>query len=355
MPLTGVTMTLDLPAGCARLRLLRQRDRAPDSRLTLPLDERGVFLRGDPERPGSFAALLDALRQSRIEGLEPLETIAYDMTAPIATKPMVRLRLTNQRNQPIQGKLQVRLGDLANQLPQRTLVRPARAEVDRRAGHRRRADPANIYPLELVFDAGRDGIARHEEPMRVNCISRAARSPSTAGSTTGTARCRKPIDVTGPGGPSFEEAMLYPFQKFGAEQAEGVAVGYVAHDDDYFYFAAKIADSTAAGRARIVSPRATRTPTSIPKSRTSRSMSAGRTVKPGEEVKLRRTPLAGRRAAVQLSPLARHSQQHAADRTGQRSDRLQCDSDGRGRLGDATCPVACRSSSGTRRPTTSLP
>jgi hypothetical protein len=54
----------------------------------------------------------------------------------------------------------------------------------------------------------------------------------------------QPIYVAGTGGPGFTEEMLYPFAKFKPQQSEGLAVGYVAYDNDHFYFAAKIADNT---------------------------------------------------------------------------------------------------------------
>jgi hypothetical protein len=284
MPWTGVTMTLDLPADCGAYDYYGNAIDAQDSPLTLPLDERGIFLRGNPEQPGSFAALLVALRQAKIDGLEPLETIAYDMTAPIASQPAVRLRLTNQRNQPIQGTLRVRLGDLQIHYPRDLSFAPREQkwiDVQVTGGV---ADPANIYPLELVFDAGREGITRHEEAMRVNWISR--RTIAVDGRLDDwSGALPQAIDVAGNSGPSFEEAMLYPFQKFGAEQAAGVAVGYVAHDDDYFYFAAKIADSSEhAGTYRF----ATRDEDAdfYPEVSYEPVDQRGRTVKPGEEAKL---------------------------------------------------------------------
>ena len=38
-----------------------------------------------------------------------------------------------------------------------------------------------------------------------------------------------------------------PFEKFERGAATGFALGYLAYDDKYFYFAAKIADSTPDG------------------------------------------------------------------------------------------------------------
>ena len=102
---------------------------------------------------------------------------------------------------------------------------------------------AVVHPLVLTFDAGGDGIARHNETMRVNLIAR--RTTNVDGKLDDwNGVLPQLIDVAGDGDPSFEEAMLCPFQRFESQQSEGVAVGYVAHDDDHFYFAAKIADGT---------------------------------------------------------------------------------------------------------------
>jgi hypothetical protein len=106
-----------------------------------------------------------------------------------------------------------------------------------------KAVATNSYPLELEFDAGKDGIARHTESMRVNLISRRTiRVDGKLDDWKGT--LPQPINVAESGGPGFTEEMLFPFVKFGSERSHGLAVGYVACDDDYFYFAAKIADDT---------------------------------------------------------------------------------------------------------------
>ena len=94
------------------------------------------------------------------------------------------------------------------------------------------------------------------------------------------------IDAADDGAPSFEEAMLYPFQRFECQQSEGVAVGYVAHDDDHFYFAAKIADGTTdEGTYRF----AKRDPNAdfYPEVSYEPVDNRGRMVAPGEEVELR--------------------------------------------------------------------
>ncbi len=244
MPMTNVSMTIELPAGCGAYDHYGNPIKTAGARLTLPLDERGVFLRGDPNRSGSFATLLEALRKSRIEGLEPLETIAYDMTAPINAKPNMKLRLTNQRNHVIEGRLKVRLGELAIEYP-KELTFKAREQkwVDVKVTGGA-ASLSNAYPLRLEFDAGEDGIARHDESMRINLIARRmVRVDGKLDDWEGV--LPQTIRVTGSDGPSFTEEMLFPFVRFDSQQSEGLAVGYMAHDDEHFYFAAKIADGTS--------------------------------------------------------------------------------------------------------------
>jgi hypothetical protein len=244
MPLTNVTMTLELPPGCAAYDYYGNALKSSDAKLTLPLDERGIFLRGNPQRKGSFKTLLDAIRQSRIDGLEPLETVAYDMTAPVKTKPVVKLRLTNQRNLPIRGSLSVQLGELDIEYPAELTFNPReRKWIDVKVAGGA-ANAANSYPLELIFDAGKDGIAWHDEPMRVNFIVR--RTIDIDGKLDDWKDVLpQTISVAASGGPGFTEEMLFPFVQFRSQQPEGLAVGHVAHDDDHFYFAAKIADDTA--------------------------------------------------------------------------------------------------------------
>jgi len=109
-PLSGATLTLK--AAGQRFSLYDFYGNAVPARrgrIEVPLDHRGFFLRGDG-RPGSFAALCAAVRQARIEGIEPLATVCHDFTAPIATKPPLRLTLINVLNRPVKGKLDLTVG-----------------------------------------------------------------------------------------------------------------------------------------------------------------------------------------------------------------------------------------------------
>ena len=208
------------------------------------------------------------------------------MTAPIETKPVVRLRLTNQHNHPIRGKLAVRLGELEIEYPEAACFRASRTEMDRREGDRRQCGCREYLSLELTFDAGKDGIARHEESMRVNFIAR--RTIHVDGKLDDwRGVLPQPIRVAGAGGPSFEEAMLFPFQRVQFAAIRGPGRRLRGPRRRLLLLRRQDRRQHAAGRHAIVSPHATRTPTSTPRCRMSRSTSAGRTVEPGEQATLR--------------------------------------------------------------------
>jgi len=212
-------------------------------RITVPLDGLGYFLRSNGSR-GSFAKLLKAVETSRIEGYEPLDVIAHDLLAPIEQKPSLRLTLANILNRPVAGELDVKLGNLQ--------LEPARQTL-RFALHETRdvllkvvagqPAPDNTYPLSLTFDAGKDGQALHEEAMHVNFI---AKRTITVDGSLDDWRGVLPQPATAGGVQTatlMEQAWL-PFAKWEDKIGQGVASGYLAYDNDWLYFAAKIADDT---------------------------------------------------------------------------------------------------------------
>ncbi|BDI30082.1 hypothetical protein CCAX7_21330 [Capsulimonas corticalis] len=207
---------------------------------TTPLNALGYFLRASG-KPGSFARLTAALKSARIEGYEPIEIIARDLTAPIAQHPPLRLKLTNILNRPVSGSLQVQLGGL-------TVAAPPTLQL---AAHETREvalevsgteSPGNAYPLTVTFDAGADGVAAHDETLHVDWIAhRAIQVDGKLDDWTGV-----PPQILSGGGiaASITEKAWLPFQNFDDAAASGQATGYLAYDDHYFYFAAKIADTT---------------------------------------------------------------------------------------------------------------
>lgn len=215
-----------------------------DGTIVIPLDGLGYFLRTSGAR-GSFDRLLAALRTGRIDGYEPLDVAARDMLAPIGTGPTIRLTLSNILNRPVSGKLTVKVAGLT--------VAPADQNLSFKPHETRDVDirvtggaarPDNTYPLTLVFDAGADGRVLHEEGMHVNLIAK--RSIKVDGDLADWKEVLpQPVrsSQAGPGAALTEKAW-FPFEKFDEKIGQGVATGYLAWDANFFYFAAKIADST---------------------------------------------------------------------------------------------------------------
>ncbi len=215
-------------------------------KIVVPLDGRGFFLRGNGQK-GSFAALLDAIRKSRIDGIEPLAKKVHDMTAPV-DKPgsSFRLELTNVLNRPVAGRLSVQVEGLK--------VEPSSQNVEFAANETKvvtlnvsgTARPENSYAMKMNFDAGKDGVSSHEENLHVNMISK--RSVVVDGNLEDwKGVLPQTIKDDGSSGPTLTEKAWLPFVKFEEGRTGGFANGYLAYDDKYLYFAAKIADSTPDG------------------------------------------------------------------------------------------------------------
>ncbi len=213
--------------------------------LVIPLDGRGFFLRGNGQR-GSFAALLSALRTSRVEGIEPIATTVHDLTAPVGERPTLRLTLTNVLNRAVRGTLTVKAGSLVlerNVQPLAFAGNETKQISLRVSGGKSAA--GNTYPLVLRYDAGKDGLAVHREEIHANVIAK--RTITIDGKLDDWMGVLPQTIVSDGGSPTLTEAAWFPFKSFDANMGQGVATGYLAADDTYFYFAAKIADSTPDG------------------------------------------------------------------------------------------------------------
>ncbi|HUU97514.1 MAG TPA: hypothetical protein VM487_17400, partial [Phycisphaerae bacterium] len=210
--------------------------------IVVPLDSRGFFLRPSGEK-GSFDKLVAAVRAAHIEGYEPVEVIVHDVLAPIESKPSLRLEMTNMLNRPIEGALSVKLGGLQVQAPPRLSLAPhetKNVEVKITGGA---AAPSNTYPLSLAFDAGKDGKAVHYEDTHVNLIARRTvnvdgKLDDWEGVLPQTVRADEKAAL------SLTESAWFPFKQFDDSIDKGLANGYLAYDDKFFYFAAKVADSS---------------------------------------------------------------------------------------------------------------
>jgi len=247
--LGGATMTLADSSGFLRGPRFYLHDfygnRVPSKggKITIPLDHRGFFLRTNGAK-GSFARLVEAVKAARIEGIEPLATECLDMLAPIEAKPALRLRLTNILNRPIQGKFSsLGLGRLHLSAPSSLSFLPHETKVVPVEIIGGAASPDNTYPLSLVFDAGPDGKAVHEEEMHVNLIAK--RTIAVDGKLDDwKGALPQTIRLADVGGATLTEQAWFPFKWFDKSLTKGFATGYLAYDADAFYFAAKIADTT---------------------------------------------------------------------------------------------------------------
>jgi hypothetical protein len=208
--------------------------------IEIPLSFRGYFLRTDGTK-GSFQKLLNALKSGYIEGYEPVEIIARDMTKRVEQKPVVELQITNILNRPVTGILQVKLGDLQLAYPTKISVKgneTITVPVQITGGN---STPDNNYALDVVFDAGKDGKAVHWEDMHVDVISKI--NVQVDGKLDEWANAIPQSVTAGKASLSVTEAAWYPFKQFD-QKSEGLANGYLAYDENYFYFAAKVADKT---------------------------------------------------------------------------------------------------------------
>jgi len=244
--LSGASMALDADERFSLFDFYGNTVPPADGRIVVPLDHRGFFLRGNG-KAGSFGALLEAVRHSRVDGIEPLAKECLDLTSRIEEKPTLRLRLTNVLNRPISGTLRVTLGDLGLQRANREVSFGAHETktitVRVTAGE---SVPSNSYGLRLVFDAGQDGRSEHEECLHVNVIAR--RTVTVDGDLAEWDGIPvQTVSAAGSDGAAIQQLAWQPFKQFDAGLDTGYANAWVAYDDSYLYFAARVADSTNEG------------------------------------------------------------------------------------------------------------
>lgn len=207
----------------------------------IPLNYQGYFLRVNGTK-GAFDKLVAAVANARIEGYEPVEIIAKDFTSPIADNPEMELQLTNVLNRPVNGTLAATIGTLNISYPKQVSLKPHETKVIKVKVVAGAPSTDNKYPLEVRFDGGKDGQAVHWENMRVNYIAK--KTISVDGNLNDwTNFIPQTIEGSSKASISLTEAAWHPYQIFD-NNAEGLAQTYLAYDDDYFYFAAKVADKT---------------------------------------------------------------------------------------------------------------
>jgi len=237
----GATMVLDDGGGKFQLYDFYGNPQAGENgKITVPLDGRGFFLRANGT-PGSFAALTNAVATSRIDGFECLEMIPHDLLAAVEDKPTVRVTCTNMFNRPITGQLTAKLGNLQIETPAPLSFQPNETrdiEIKVVGGT---SVPENTYPLTLKFDAGNDGYSESTDKLHVNLI--AHRTIAVDGKLDDWKGVLPQTIVSeGAAVPTMEEAAWFPFAKYDNSIKSGFATGYLAYDENNFYFAAKVAD-----------------------------------------------------------------------------------------------------------------
>lgn len=203
--------------------------------IVVPLNGQGYYVRTNGAA-GSFQRLLAAVKSAQVEGIDPVEIVALDMTAPIQSGPAVRLRLTNVLNRPVTGSLRVEMPGLTMASARRT-VRLRGNETATLSFQITRGAPneASTYPLRAVFESAA-GRVEHAEVLRVNYISR--RTIQVDGSLDDWAGCI-PQTVAQAVGASVTEQAYLPFRDWSRQVSAAPITAYTAYDDRWFYFAAK--------------------------------------------------------------------------------------------------------------------
>jgi hypothetical protein len=210
-------------------------------KLTVPLNGLGYFLRSDG-KPGSFARLIDAIRNAKTQGIQPVEIVAKDMTSPVTMNAKLRVVLTNVLNRPVKGVLSAQMAGLqVSSAPAISLAPNETKEIALNVSGT--PTPSNIYALKAKFDAGPDGVADHVEDMHVNLIAhRTIKVDGDLSDWKGIV----PEVLPGSGiGANMTEKAYLPYMAAGEDNGSGGAsTVWLAYDDKNFYFAAKIADTT---------------------------------------------------------------------------------------------------------------
>lgn len=209
---------------------------AQGGRIAVPLNQLGYFLRTNGSR-GSFGRLLKAIGSAKITGVDPVEVVARDMTAPIGEKPALKLKISDVLNRPVKGKLTVAIEGLR--------VEPAEQAVSLDGQESKEvsviitggtAAADNNYKLRASFDAGKDGRVEHGEMMHVNWIAK--RTIAVDGRLDDWAGVIPQAGAERLGASETEKAYL-PFKDWKQQSDSGSATGWLAYDDGFFYFAAK--------------------------------------------------------------------------------------------------------------------
>jgi hypothetical protein len=210
--------------------------RPESGKIVVPLNQLGYFLRADGSR-GSFASLVRAIAKARILGVDPVEVVASDMTAPIDARPKLRLRISDVLNRPVKGRLTVGIEGLLvepKELPMSLRGQETKEVFVTIVGGEAASD--NNYKLLTVFDGGEEGAVRHAELMHVNCIAK--RTVVVDGNLDDWQGVIPQTSAERVDASETEKAYL-PFKDWGRKDGGAGATAWTAYDEKFFYFAAK--------------------------------------------------------------------------------------------------------------------
>ena len=206
-------------------------------KITVPLNELGYFLRTD-RRPGSFERLLAAVSKATITGVDPVEIVAHDFTAPVKAKPAIKLKVTNVLNRRVNGRLSVRVEGLELRPPEQTLSLEAHeTRILHIAVATGDSTPENNYKLMATFDGNADGVKKHAELIHANVIAK--RSITVDGNLDDWRGVIPQTSAQSVGVSQTEKAYL-PFLDWDRQSGAGVVTAWLAYDAKFFYFAAKV-------------------------------------------------------------------------------------------------------------------
>ena len=215
---------------------------AQSGQITVPLDGRGFFLRPNGT-PGSFVALTAAIQNARITGIEPLETQVHDFTAPLTTRPPLRVTFTNVLNRRVTGAVSGTLAGVSFTVAAPLSFAPGETRTVSLPLPTITPLANNTYPLALHIDAGADGVMDRPEDLHANVITRRTiRVDGDLADWKGI----PPQTILPPASqaPGLTEAAWFSFKELPKSVGQDFATGYLAYDDNNFYFAARVADST---------------------------------------------------------------------------------------------------------------
>ncbi|MDE1163382.1 MAG: hypothetical protein PW792_15775 [Acidobacteriaceae bacterium] len=217
--------------------------KASDGGYTIPLDGHGFFLRGDGS-PGSFARVVEAVRKGAMRGVEPVEFKVHDFTAPMEKTPGLRIELTNVLNRPVHGTLSATVAG--------EQMGVASVGVDLAANETKTVSlpvhgtpvPSNAYAMHARFDAGADGAAEHDEMLHVDWIAR--RTVHVDGDLKDWDGVLPQVLASEGLGANLTEKAYLPFLPAtdDANTKDAAPTVWMAYDDQNFYFAARIVDTT---------------------------------------------------------------------------------------------------------------